>query len=32
MGFGEALIHLKEGEKLSREGWNGKKSIYRTSY
>lgn len=24
MGFGEALIHLKEGEKLSREGWNGK--------
>lgn len=24
MGFGEALRHLKEGEKLSREGWNGK--------
>lgn len=24
MGFGEALRHLKEGKKLSREGWNGK--------
>lgn len=24
MNFGEALRHLKEGEKLSREGWNGK--------
>lgn len=24
MGFGEALRHLKKGEKLSREGWNGK--------
>lgn len=24
MGFGEALRHLEEGEKLSRKGWNGK--------
>lgn len=24
MSFGEALRYLKEGEKLSREGWNGK--------
>lgn len=24
MNFGEALRYLKEGEKLSREGWNGK--------
>ena len=24
MNFGEVLRYLKEGEKLSREGWNGK--------
>lgn len=24
MNFGEALIQLKEGEKVTRRGWNGK--------
>lgn len=25
MNFGEAVVSLKEGKKVSREGWNGKK-------
>jgi len=24
MSFGEALVHLKEGDKVARKGWNGK--------
>ena len=29
MDFGKAIQLLKEGKKLQREGWNGKKTIYR---
>lgn len=31
MNFGKALECLKEGKKVARKGWNGKKTIYRIS-
>lgn len=31
MDFGKAIQLVKEGKKVQREGWNGKKSIYRIS-